>query len=149
MTIPIIVGYRRKTKLIASFPLDCPQCGQETLHVYGQVSENPTLFFIPIPIGSCWAFVQCSECGLGQRVSEDKEEEIRSLAKYGAPPFRICPNCVAHNDLDATFCRVCDKPLKRLLFPRKPGARIVAILLTALFALLFVAMCYSCYVESF
>ena len=144
MSIPIIVSHRRRPNLIASFPYDCPQCDRETIHVHSEVSENPTLYYIPIPTGSHWTSIQCSECGLVRRIDDENEKEkIRSLSKGGAAPFRICPKCVAHNEPDAALCRVCDEPLKDLLFPRKTGPRIVAILLTALFGLPFFMMCYA------
>ena len=76
MPIPIVVGYRRKPNLIASFPLDCPQCGKETVHVHSEVSENPTLYYIPLPIGSRWTSVQCSECGLAYVYSAQKKFDL-------------------------------------------------------------------------
>jgi predicted RNA-binding Zn-ribbon protein involved in translation (DUF1610 family) len=141
----IIVGYRRKPNLIASFPLDCSQCGKETIHVHGEVKENLTLYFIPTPIGSRWTYVQCSECGLSTRVPKEKEEDIRSLAKYGAAPFRICPKCGTNNDLDTTFCRTCNEPLKPYLLPKNVVGRIFHLIVLAILGLAVIALCYIAY----
>jgi hypothetical protein len=141
----IIIGNRRKPIPIASFPRDCPQCGKETVHLYGEVRENLTLYYIPTPMGSRWPYVQCSECGLSTRISEEKEQEIRSLSRYGGAPFRICPKCGTNNDLDTTFCVTCDRPLKPYFLPKSIIGRIFYLIVWAFVGLVVITLLCAIY----
>jgi ribosomal protein L40E len=78
-------------------------------------------------------------------VPDEQLGEVCSLAEYGDAPFRICVKCGAHNNPDAVLCQACRGVLKHTFFPRKGGARIVAILLLLLLVLMFAAFCYAIY----
>jgi len=141
----IFIGSRWRLNLIASFSLHCPTCDRNTIQVYEENVQKLTLFMIPTITLARKPFVQCAECRILRQVSSEQVEEVRSRALQGAPPFRICPKCGARNELESVLCQVCDEQLQPTIFPRKGGARIMAILLTLVFAGMLLLFCVAIY----
>ncbi len=145
MDIFVMIGYRWRPKLIASFSLHCPTCNRNTIHVYGENIQKLTLFMIPTITLAHEPFVHCSECNVLRKVPTEQVDEVNARALQAAPPFMICPKCGARNELGATLCQACDEHLQPTIFPRKGGARVMAILLTLVFAFLLLSFCVAIY----
>lgn len=127
------IGERTQIELIASFSMYCPYCNRNTMHVYGKAIQKLTIYVIPTITLSSKPFVHCSECNY-LRIPDELPEKLEALASQGFPPFRICPQCGTRNEMEAVLCQSCSEPVKETILPPKGPARIVAILLTFLFA---------------
>jgi len=80
MGIPIIFGIRRHSDLVGTLGMFCTRCGQQTIHVLTDVRDDPTLFFIAIPLGKPRLHTQCARCKVASRVPKEREAEIRAMA---------------------------------------------------------------------
>jgi len=145
MDIFIMIGYRWRTKLMASFPFECQTCNRNTIQVYGKNIKKFTLFMIPTVTLEVEPFVYCSECNTIMRVPYKQAEELDSRALQAAPPFRICPKCSTRNEMETIMCQACDEQIQPTVFPQKGGARFMAILLTSVFVFLFLSFCVAVY----
>ncbi|MBN1933895.1 MAG: hypothetical protein JW934_04490 [Anaerolineae bacterium] len=70
---------QHKPVALVSFPLGCPECGRQTVHVYGQDRKYRTLGSWSWPVERPWFYVRCSVCQHTRLVSKEDQKKLRPL----------------------------------------------------------------------
>jgi tetratricopeptide (TPR) repeat protein len=73
----------------ASFPVDCPHCGQQTTHACGRIRKHLSLRSLSIPKGLPSLYVQCVECKLVRQVPRADRGKLRPLIKDDAIAYAL------------------------------------------------------------
>lgn len=77
----IIWGFRRYIQQLAMVTMVCQGCYNPSAHAVRRALTKFTLFFIPLfPISSRY-FVQCTFCGLSNKVTKEQANELRAQAQ--------------------------------------------------------------------
>ncbi len=79
---------QHKPVALVSFPLDCPECGHQTVHVYGQDRKYRTLGSWSWPVGWSWFYVRCSVCQHTRLVSKEDQKKLRPLTNKKQISFK-------------------------------------------------------------
>jgi tetratricopeptide (TPR) repeat protein len=114
-------GFRERSIGIVSFPLECPDCGRETMHTYSMRGKDPVFLRLTVPVGLLRPCVQCHECKLTRRVPRRDRRRIRRLAQYR--PKAYLRGCVAGEYVDTSLGRACGDPERMIRYMPKMGAR--------------------------